>query len=450
MAPKKAGAPVTTGDTIAELVQFLHSNPSHYGTLMRLGALLAENGNAPAARTVFEQAVREHPNAAAPYACLGTLLADDGDHAAARQAFDTALVLEPTYREALRGIAVIHEREGDIDAALRVWRRGFPNGSMEVSPCRGATPVRVLYLTSALGGNIPMQYVFDDRTFEVATLIAESAPPDITLPVHDVLFNAIGDADRCERALAFAQRICAITQAPVVNDPSRILETTRLRNSERLRNLTGVVTARMALVPSADLADAGGPEQLNAAGFAWPLLLRSPGFQTGEHFERVDVPGDLAKAVARLPGPTLLAIEYVDSRGADGMFRKYRVMTIGGRLYPVHLAISQGWKVHYFRSSMAERADHRNEEAAFLADMNSVLGDRVVDTLGRIAATLGIDYGGIDFAVSPTGNVIVFEANATMVLVPPKADAQWDYRRDAFAQAIAAARDVLIERARQQ
>jgi len=445
MTAKDTSGAAAPGESIAELVAFLHRNPSHYGTLMRLGALLAENGNAPAARTVFSQAIREHPNAAAPYACLGTLLADDGEHAAARQAFDSALALEPAYREAMRGIAVIAEREGELEDAERVWRRGFPSGSVEVSPFRGSgEPVRVLYLTSALGGNIPMQYVFDDRTFEVATLIAESVPPQVILPPHDVVFNAIGDADRCERALTFAQCICAQTNAPIVNDPARILETTRLRNSERLRELPGVITAHMAVLAAVDLCAVDASDKLAAAGLAWPILLRSPGFQTGEHFERVDGPGDLARCVAELPGPVLLAIEYLDSRGADRMFRKYRVMTIGGRLYPVHLAISEGWKVHYFRSSMAESAGYRTEEAAFLTDMHGVLGERVIDALQRIAAILGVEYGGIDFAVRPDGKVVVFEANATMVLVPPKADAHWDYRRRAFADAIEAARVVLI------
>jgi tetratricopeptide (TPR) repeat protein len=432
------------GQTLASLMQALQANPTHYDTLMRLGAMLAEGGNAPAARTVFTQAVHAHPKAAAPYACLGTLLADDGEHARAMLMFESALAIEPAYREAVRGAAVIHEREGELDAAEHMWRRAFPNGSLEVSPYTGTgSPVRVLYVTSALGGNIPMQHVLDSTTFEVATLIAESIPPDVTLPPHDVLFNAIGDADRCERALHFAERICALTHAPVINEPAIILLSTRLRNSERLRALPGVVTARMAHVNRADIAASDGPAHLTTLGFSWPLLLRSLGFQTGEHFERIDDARALPAALEALPGRTLLAIEYVDSRAADGAFRKYRVMTIGGKLYPVHLAISDGWKVHYFRSAMPERAAFRDEEAAFLADMSGVLGACTVAVLESIAQLLAVDYGGMDFSVLPDGNVLVFEANATMVLVPPKADAHWDYRRPAFARAIEAARAVL-------
>ncbi len=434
---------------IARLVDVVSRNPRQFGALMRLGTLLAEGGNAPAARTVYAQAVREHPGVAGPYVCLGTLLVDAGNHAEAVRLFEAALALDPQNREAQRGLAVVHEREDDVDAAERVWQRAFPGGSLETSAYRGDdVAIRVLYLTSAVGGNIPMQHVFDPRLFEVTTLIAESAPRDVTLPPHDVIFNAVGDADRCERALAAASRIVAATSAPVVNDPARVRETTRLRNAARLATLPDVVTARTAEFPRGDLAAPSGAASLEAAGFGWPVLLRSPGYQTGEHFVRVAGPSDLPDALANLPGATLLAIAYVDSRSADGAFRKYRVMTIGGRLYPMHLAISPEWKVHYFRAAMAERLDHREEEAGFLADTHGVLGARAVAALERVAVLLGVDYGGIDFALRPDGRVLVFEANATMVIVPPDADPRWDYRRAAVTRALEAARSVLISRAR--
>ena len=46
--------------------------------------------------------------------------------------------------------------------------------------------------------------------------------------------------------------------------------------------------------------------------------------------------------VASLPGHELLAIEFLDARGPDGDVRKYRVVCVDGRLFPVHLAIDSG------------------------------------------------------------------------------------------------------------
>jgi glutathione synthase/RimK-type ligase-like ATP-grasp enzyme len=49
--------------------------------------------------------------------------------------------------------------------------------------------------------------------------------------------------------------------------------------------------------------------------------------------------------------------------------------------------------------------------------------------LEAVRDALDLDYGGIDFALDAAGRVVVFEANATMVLIDPPADARWDYRR---------------------
>ena len=60
---------------------------------------------------------------------------------------------------------------------------------------------------------------------------------------------------------------------------------------------------------------------------------------------------------------------------------------------------------------------------------------------------LGLDYGGIDFALAPDGSVLMFEANATMVVFPPNPDPIWDYRRGAIDLVLKAATRMLLRRA---
>jgi len=178
-------------------------------------------------------------------------------------------------------------------------------------------------------------------------------------------------------------------------------------------------------------------------GYRFPLLVRTPGFQTGRHFVRVESAGELPGAVAGLPGRALTAIEFLDARGADGKVRKYRAMMIGGRLYPLHLAISSRWKVHYFTSDMSESAAHRAEEAAFLEDMPRVVGSRGMEALAAIQEILALDYGGIDFGINQEGEVLFFEANATMVVNPVEPDERWAYRRPAVERIFTAVRAML-------
>ena len=113
-------------------------------------------------------------------------------------------------------------------------------------------------------------------------------------------------------------------------------------------------------------------------------------------------------------------------------------------LYPLHLAISKQWKIHYFSADMRDRPEHREEEAKFLADMPGVLGAKAMAALNRLTAAMGLDYGGIDFAVSQSGEILLFEANATMVVEQPDGDPRWDYRRAAVERIHAAVRHLLL------
>jgi glutathione synthase/RimK-type ligase-like ATP-grasp enzyme len=79
--------------------------------------------------------------------------------------------------------------------------------------------------------------------------------------------------------------------------------------------------------------------------------------------------------------------------------------------------------------------------------MPGVLGDRAMTALGEIQKTLGLDYGGIDFALNNKGDVLLFEANATMAVVSPDADPRWDYRRPAIAEIWRAVEKMLVDRA---
>jgi hypothetical protein len=129
------------------------------------------------------------------------------------------------------------------------------------------------------------------------------------------------------------------------------------------------------------------------------------------------------------------------------MYRKYRVLFIGGKLYPLHLAISPNWKVHYFSAAMGDRPDHRAEEAAYLTDMHAVLGVPVITALEAIAVTMGLDYGGIDFGRDAAGNILLYEANATMAVFPAPPDEHFAYRRAPIERVFSAIRQLVVDTA---
>jgi glutathione synthase/RimK-type ligase-like ATP-grasp enzyme len=79
--------------------------------------------------------------------------------------------------------------------------------------------------------------------------------------------------------------------------------------------------------------------------------------------------------------------------------------------------------------------------------MDAFLGPHAIGALKRLQTAMGLDYGGIDFGLSPRGEILLFEANATMVVQHPDQSEQWDYRRAAVDRIHAAVRRMLMRHA---
>jgi hypothetical protein len=420
--------------------------PGHRLALNNLGTLLNSTGYRTAARTAYGEAVARHPEDPMSHVNLGNVLYESGEVAAAREHYETALRFDPVHREAHQGLACVLGELGDEAGARRHRRQGFESRPVLELPYRGeGPPVSLLLLVSAVGGNIPTRFLLDDRVFRTFVMVPEFYDPKVPLPPHGVVFNAIGDADLDAPGLAAAERVVALTRAPVINQPSVVLGTGRADHA-RLAHLPGVVAPATVTLARGLLSGAEAAATVARHGFRFPLLVRTPGFHTGRHFLRVESLPALAGAVAELPGREVTVIEFLDARGADGKVRKYRVMMIAGQLYPLHVAISSQWKIHYFTAEMAEEAANRAEDARFLRDMPGVLGPRAMQALSHIQATLGLDYAGIDFGLSASGDLLLFEANATMVVNPPEPDERWAYRRPAVERIFDAVRRMLTGR----
>ncbi len=429
-------------------IDILRRHPTHFSALNEFGTLLAAQGAIDAACRVYAEAILHHPHHPMAHVNLGNLLLRANRHGQARAHYEAALKADPDHAAAHQGIGAVLADEGDRDGAREHFAKGFRGRAISTLPYRGkGPPIPLLQLVSSGGGNIPTAPFLDDCVYLTSVVVADYLDPATPLPPHRLIFNAIGDSDLCQPALEAAIRLTARSKAPVINDPSAVMRSGRIENAAQLSALPGVVTAKTLAVDRAVLSSFEAADWIADHGFAFPLLLRSPGYHTGRNFVLVEQAADLAHAAAELPGDELLVIEYLDARGQDGNARKYRVMMIGGKLFPLHLAISQNWKVHYFTSDMADKPDHRAEEMAFLNDMRAVLGDRAMSALRAICDTLALDYAGIDFAVNADGELLLFEANATMVIASPDNDPRWAYRRGAISAVIEAVTGMIRQKA---
>ncbi len=449
-------------DSRNEYIKVLEREPYHLAALNNLGSVLMGTGHRSAARIAYKEAILRHPNDAMSRVNFGNLLLEESDiltahgkdaealqlKREARDHFEQALRVKPDYEKAHEALSYILDDLGDLPKADWHRRQAFQRRSIITVPYRGgSTPLPVLYLSSTTGGNVRLQRFLDDRIFQTFVVVPEFYDLKTPLPVHQLVVNAIGDTEVSSKALLAAQSVLALTKAPVINSPAAVQATSRSNNAQRLSALPGVVTPITATLSREQLSGPEAESLLAGHGFIFPILLRAPGFHTGQHFVRVESLETLPVALEELPGEQLIVMQYLDARGPDGKTRKYRAMMIDGQIYPLHLAISSHWKIHYFTAEMADRPENRAEDAAFLENMPDVIGPLAMKAIQTIQSTLGLDYAGIDFGLNAKGEVLVFEANATMVVNPPDADEKWSYRLPAYQRIHSAVQKMLMQRA---
>jgi hypothetical protein len=419
-------------------------NARHFGALTNLGTMHFLAGERPMALVLYRQAAAHHPDQPAAWVNLGNALAEDGDAAAARAAYERALALAPHHPTAHFALALLLEARGEEAAAAAHRATAFREPILRTAPHSGSgPPIRVLQLVAAHGGNLVTSLFFDPQTVELTTLVVETARAGMALPPRDLVFNAIADADRNGDALERAAAVVRAAGRPTINAPERIAATARSATAGRLADIPGVVAPRTLRLRRAELT----PAALTGHGLTFPLLVRAAGHHMGEHFERVDQPADLASVRDRLPGDVFYAIAFVDGRGVDGKFRKFRALFVDGDVYPLHLAIAPQWKVHYFSAEMRDSVAHRAEESSYLGDMAGHIGPAAMRALAAIATALGLEYAGIDFGIDAAGNVLVYEANATMAFYYPDDDPRFAYRVPAVDRVRRAVQTLIAGRA---
>jgi tetratricopeptide (TPR) repeat protein len=425
----------------------LAKNPTQVVALNNLGTLLRTMGFHKAALKVHQEVAALIPENCKARVNFANSLRECGELEEARTHYETALRTEPDNAGAHQGLAFVLKYLRDNEAAAKHWQAATKIRPSKLYTQGSEDAPRILLLSSPCGGNSPLTRFLNKKLFYTVAIVPDFHDASAPLPPHDLVINAIGDADHCATSLDAALPILAKTSRPIINHPDHIGPTGRADNARLLGQLEGVVTPKILSLPRESLAGPGGLAALEEHGLKFPLLVRTPGFHEGSHFVRVEKADEMPGVAGKLPGKTLMAIEYLDTRNDDGKIRKFRVMMIDGKLYPLHKAIAENWMIHYYTAEMGGSAEHRAEDAAYLEDMPGVLGARAMDALARIRDALGLEYAGADFSLGRNGEVLLFEANATMAVPTPDKDEKWDFRRGPVLRIQEAVRQMLFSRA---
>jgi glutathione synthase/RimK-type ligase-like ATP-grasp enzyme len=149
---------------------------------------------------------------------------------------------------------------------------------------------------------------------------------------------------------------------------------------------------------------------------AFPLIIRPLDSHAGHGLEKVADVAELARYLAASTETDFFIASFIDYSGADGLFRKYRVVLVDGVPFAGHMGVSAHWMIHYLNAGMVESAEKRAEEEAFMRDFETDFAQRHRVGLRSVYERFGLDYLVMDCAETRDGALFVFEVDAGAVV----------------------------------
>lgn len=358
----------------------------------------------------------------------------------------------PEDAHALLDFSTVLQLTGNRDNALAVQAEAIRLQPLYTLPARRPGPglnLLVLMGPGDLMANTPVECLLEDSdvTLQLLYLLPDADWPD-TVPDHDVMMVAVGESEDGAALLQRLEAYVAEWPRPVINRPEAIARLSRDSVSAILRDAPGVdvpVTARIdrgelqALRSGAQTIDTILPD----GGF--PLIVRPLGSHAGNDLEKLDNAAAIDAYLEQTDAEEFYVSRFVDYRGADGQFRKYRIVLIEGRPFISHYALSTHWIIHYANAGMADSAEKRAEEAERMATFDSDFAARHAAALRAIHERMGLDYLIIDCADAPDGRLLVFEVDNSAVVHALDPEDLYPYKKPAMQKLFAAFRHMLEE-----
>jgi hypothetical protein len=284
------------------------------------------------------------------------------------------------------------------------------------------------------------------RGWEVDTLLVGN-PKQQSIRRPDMLINLISEPLACRRALDRLETIVQKHQFRVLNPVVAVRRSSRTALPQVLASIPKV------LVPhTTKFLGKGSARNLRShiegKGHRWPVLIRPAGTHGSAGLLKFDGPDTLTDV--ECPASGLLVIDFVDFRSGDGLYRKYRMICVGGQMFRRHVIATGNWNVTGgARVDMAKRPDLVNAEKDFMSAGQGPL-DRRIAQLFRI---VGLDFGVIDFALSDAGEIIIFELNGTFQIsgsIRPEYRERWGYLEGNNGAIVEALLALIVRRANAQ
>lgn len=355
---------------------------------------------------------------------------------------------------ALMDLSTVLQLRGDRELAMDIQSQALAIQQLYSPPCglvdRGAAVLKLLAIMGPgdLMSNSPIEFLLEDAdvALDIVYVSHDLDLPEV-LPEHDVLFIAIAESKENVPLLNKIETAIDSWPRPVLNRPARIACLSRDNNCALLKSVPGVDMPTTVMISRQGLQQISLGELLLTSVLDdgdFPIIVRPVDSHAGKGLEKLADADAIADYLHGATNSEFYVSRFVDYRGLDGQFRKYRVVLIEGRPFVCHMGISAHWMIHYLNAGMADDAGKRDEEARFMTDFDTHFALRHAEAFRAIYERVGLNYVGIDCAETADGKLLIFEVDSCMIVHAVDSVDIFPYKQPQMQKVFSAFRQMLV------
>jgi Flp pilus assembly protein TadD len=373
------------------------------------------------------------------------------DPQAALSDLQRACLRDPDNWQALANLSIAYDAVGDHTAARKTAERCARAAPVSVASRRDGhqagilvlnrSPTRIENADRGLDGlHFTKNYIAQasrlmTEEYRFVSVFADSPEPLPALPDTDIVFNKIASGEDLSLP-GLLDRVVGLVeglQKPVINHPRAVFQMTRQKAADLLQGISGLRVPGIARY----WRDIDRFDEIEAnidANFAYPVIVRH--VAADESLKSllsekktailVNDAGERRSFLETVTWDQFYVVEYVNLRKADGNFRRIRAA-----FFPDDIIITAcgfysewmvaGWRTnkqgHAFYDAFPQRVIDMQRT---LRDPEAMLGAQFMPVLRTIRQRVPLDVFAMDFDLDDDGEVVLFEAQATMILLMPR------------------------------
>ena len=324
---------------------------------------------------------------------------------------------------ALMDLSTVLQLRGNRDLALAMQAQAIETQQIYSPPtATGKVNIRLLAIMGVgdLMANTPLEFLLENSDIALDIVyVTQDLPLPAKLPKHDVLFVAVAQSDQNMPLLKQIDAALMSWPRPVLNRPERIASMSRNEASALLKSAPGVdmpITVRITRPVLQQIADKELALIDILADAEFPVIIRPVDSHAGKDLDKIEDLTALLNYLQNMPNNEFYISRFIDYRGQDGLFRKYRLVLIEGKPFVCHVGISEHWMIHYLNAGMAESAVKRAEDERFMIDFDSDFACKHAEAFRAINERVDLDYLGIDCSETADGKLLIFEIDSCMII----------------------------------